>query len=126
MPRSRNDSLPAFHKIRKVQPDIQGLCIPSLISYATNFGRETVYFFNAVLESKTDKSYQNKLLSPEACMEVGQYEYSLTSHEIKPKSMELHKGNEKEGIEGFDGIVTTFKSISISVDPISLTDIGSQ
>eukprot|EP00957_Ditylum_brightwellii_P119704 9133168-Ditylum_brightwellii.AAC.1 len=75
MPRGGNDLLPVFHQIGKVQRehDIQGLCIPLSVPYAANFGRKAVHYFNAILESKGGDTYHDRLLSPEACVEVDQY-----------------------------------------------------
>eukprot|EP00957_Ditylum_brightwellii_P174740 13304639-Ditylum_brightwellii.AAC.2 len=108
MPRDRKDPLPAFHQIGKVQRehDIQGIFIPSLVPYAANFGRKVVHYYNAVLKSKGGSAHHNMILSPEACMQVNQYEYNFATHKIKPKNMELHKDKYEDGIKGFDEIST--------------------
>eukprot|EP00957_Ditylum_brightwellii_P081289 6183555-Ditylum_brightwellii.AAC.1 len=55
-----------------------------------------------------------------------QYEYNLTTHEIKSIDMDIQDNDDNEGMECFDDIATPFKPISISANPIDFGDIGSQ
>eukprot|EP00957_Ditylum_brightwellii_P047862 3635892-Ditylum_brightwellii.AAC.1 len=40
--------------------------------------------------------------------------------------MELMDDDDEDGMEGFNGVATPFKTVSMSVNPIEFTDIGSQ
>eukprot|EP00957_Ditylum_brightwellii_P202361 15329815-Ditylum_brightwellii.AAC.1 len=102
------------------------MCILSLAFYAPMFGWKAVHYFSAVLVSKGGDNYRDRLLSVEACMEVGQYEYNLITHELKSINMGIQDDDNDEGMKGFDGIAAPFKSILISADPIDFGDIGSQ
>eukprot|EP00957_Ditylum_brightwellii_P205697 15345014-Ditylum_brightwellii.AAC.1 len=56
------------------------------------------------------ETYRDRLMTPEGAMEVAQYEYNLITHEIKPLNMELMDDDDEDGMEGFDGVATPFKT----------------
>eukprot|EP00957_Ditylum_brightwellii_P211961 15366810-Ditylum_brightwellii.AAC.2 len=127
MPRGLADQAPAFHQVGKAyrESEIQALCIPSLVEIAPTYGRLAIHFVNSTLKALKGESYLDRILTPEARMEVTQYIYDLKTHEITAVDMEIEEEDDDGCLEGFENISSPFKSLTLATNPINFTEMGS-
>jgi hypothetical protein len=115
MPRNNTDKLPAFFQIGKVtkEKEIHAICIPALSSIAAAYGRKAVHYLAAKLEEIGGKAYLDRILTPEAVVEISQYKYDLTNHEVKPIDIEIPDDNEEsKGLQGWEQVENPLMKIA--------------
>eukprot|EP00957_Ditylum_brightwellii_P162182 12348967-Ditylum_brightwellii.AAC.1 len=91
MPRSEDNKESAFFQVRHTdnELEIKGLCIPALAKKAPECAKRVTHFINAKLKALHTDHYIERVFTPEAKLEVSQYDYNLNTHKITTKDVEM-------------------------------------
>jgi hypothetical protein len=106
MPWNASDSRPAFHQLGKVEKhnEIHGLCIPALAEEVPDFAKRVIHFVNAKILELGAGSILDRVLTPEAALEVSHHVYNMSTHKVSPIDMDLPDFDDNNKLEGFDDV----------------------
>eukprot|EP00957_Ditylum_brightwellii_P009627 725204-Ditylum_brightwellii.AAC.1 len=106
MPRSKKASKPAFHQIGKLekQTEVHVICIPALKNECPKFAKQVIHFIYAKLLKMGAEPYADRVLTPEAILEVVQHTYSMETHKVVVNDTEVQMVAIQDGLDGFDDV----------------------
>jgi hypothetical protein len=127
MPRDGNNPESAFFQLGQTdkETEIKGLCIPALTKMAPIYAKKMAHFINAKLRTMCADAYLERILTPEAVLEVSQYEYNMKTHKITPIDMEM-PDCDGDRLIGFENIEDPLKEQQYQIDTADIIEVGSQ
>ena len=89
------------------------------------YANKNAHSINAKLRIMCADAYLERILTPEAVLEVSQYEYNMKTHKITPIDMEM-PDCVGDRLIGFENIEDPLKEQQYQIDTVDIIEVGSQ